>query len=141
MKTHNERDQTDAAFYQRFSSFLLILIDNGRYNSGGSEHDLALGVLLLSDNNTLGSFDGSERLALSGGTLKLEDDLLGLLSLLSEDGLGLSTESLLFHIISSLSLGDKGSLTGFVLGDFVERVLLQLWAVGSDGLWDVHHFV
>ena len=119
----------------------MILIDNGRYNRGGSEHDLALGVLLLSDNNTLGSFDGSERLALSGGTLKLEDDLLGLLSLLSEDGLGLSTESLLLHIISSLTLSDEGSLTGFVLGNLVKRVLLQLWAVGSDGLWDVHHFV
>jgi hypothetical protein len=95
----------------------------------------------LSDNDTLGSLDGSERLGLSGGTLKLENDLLGLLSLLSEDGLGLSTESLLFHIISSLTLGGLGCLTGFVLGDLVERVLLQLWAVGSDGLWDVHHFV
>jgi len=95
----------------------------------------------LSDDDTLRSLDGSERLGLSLGTFELEYNLLGLLSLLSEDGLGLSTESLLFHIISSLTLSDFGSLTGFVLGNLVKGVLLQLWAVGSDGLWDVHHFV
>ena len=113
----------------------------GKTDISSSEHDLAFGVLLLSNNDTLRSLDGSEGLGLRGGTLKLEDDLLGLLGLLSEDGLGLSTESLLLHIVSSLTLGGQRSLTSFVLGNFVHGVLLQLWAVGSDGLWDVHHFV
>ena len=98
-------------------------------------------VLLLSEDESLGSLDDSETLGLRLGALELEHDLLGLLSLLLEDWLGLSTEALLFHIISSLALGGERGLSGLVLGDFVVGMLLQLWAESSNRLWDMHHFV
>ena len=101
---------------------------------------MALLVLFLSEDEGLGSLDDSERFSLGLGALELKHDLLGLLGLLLEDGLGLSTETLLLHIISSLTLGSGRGLTGLVLGHFVSCMLLQLWAVGSDSLWNMHHF-
>ena len=84
----------------------------------------------------------AEQLAASDlalGALQSEGDLLGVLGLLSEDGLGLTTETLLFHVVSSLSLGKLGSFTGLVLRNFVDCVFLQLWAISSNRLWDMHH--
>ena len=106
----------------------------------GSEHNLTLLVLLLSEDEGLGSFDDSETFCFALGAFELKHDLLGLLGLLLEDWLGLTAESLLFHVISSLTLGSGGCLTGLVLGDFVGCVFLQLSAESSDGLWDMHHF-
>ena len=104
-----------------------------------SEHDLALLVLLLSEDEGLGSLENSETFGLGLNALELEGDLLGLLSLLLEDWLGLSTESLLLHVISSLTLSDQGGFTTLVLGNFVGGVLLQLWAESSNSLWDMDH--
>ena len=123
------------------SRCIKVLVDSfGISRQGSSEHDLTLGNFLLTEDEGLASFDDSERLGFGLGAFELEDDFLGVLSLLSEDWLGLSTESLLFHIISSLSLGDKGGFTRFVLGNLVGCVLLELWAVRSNSLWNMNHF-
>ena len=108
--------------------------------SSCSEHDLALLVLLLSEDEGLGSLEDSERFALGLNALELEGDLLGLLGFLLEDRLGLSTETLLLHVISSLTLSSLGGLTSLVLGDFVSGMLLELPAISSDSLWNMHHF-
>ena len=105
----------------------------------GSEHNLTLLVLLLSEDEGLGSFDDSETFGLALGAFELEHDFLSLLGLLLEDWLGLTTETLLFHVISSLTLGGLGGLTGLVLRDFMGGVFLQLCAESSDGLRDMHH--
>ena len=105
-----------------------------------SEHDLSLGILLFTKDNGSASFNNSEIFRFGLGALKLEGNLLGLLCLLSEDWFGLSTETFLFHIISSLTLGDKGGFTRFVLGNLVGSVLLELWAVRSNSLWNMNHF-
>ena len=107
---------------------------------GCSEHDLTLGVLLLTKDNGSASFDDSEIFRLGLSALELQHDLLGLLCLLSEDRLGLTSETLLFHIISSLSLSDEGSLTSLVLGYLLDGMLLGFSAVRSNSLWDVNHF-
>ena len=60
---------------------------------------------------------------LADGAFKLESDLLGGLGLLSEDGLGLATETSLLSIISSLSLSEQGVLTLLVLGYLMRGVL------------------
>ena len=104
-----------------------------------SEHNLSLGVLLLSEDEGLASLDNSETLGLGLGALELEHDLLGVLGLLSEHGLGLSSESLLLHIVSSLSLGGLGGLPSLVLGDLVESVLLGFLAETLKLLGDMHH--
>jgi hypothetical protein len=66
------------------------------------------------------------------GALEFQSDLLGNLGLLLEDWLLLSSESLLFVVVSSSSLGEERLFSFFVLGDFVLGVALALeWAVGS----------
>ena len=105
-----------------------------------SEHDLALLVLLLSEDEGLGSLENSETFGLGLNALELEGDLLGLLSLLLEDWLGLSTESLVLHVISSLTLSGLRGLTSLVLGNFVSGMLLEFPAESSDSLWNMHHF-
>ena len=101
---------------------------------------MSLLVLLLSEDEGLGSLDHSVTFGFGLGALKLKHDLLGLLSLLLEHWLGLTTESLLLHVVSSLSLGSFGVLTLLVLRDFVDGVLLQLAAESSNRLWDMYHF-
>ena len=49
-----------------------------------------------------------------------EDDLLGGLGLLSEDGLGLSTVSLLLAVVTTLALGLQRVLTLLVLRHLVK---------------------
>ena len=84
-------------------------------------------------------FNSSEGFCLGLSALELQYNLLGVLCLLVEDWLGLTAETCLFHVISSLSLSNFGSLTGLVLGNFVDCMSLQLWAVSSNRLWDMHH--
>ena len=66
---------------------------------------------------------------LASGALKLEGNLLGGLGLLSEDGLGLSTETGLLGVVASLTLSSGGVLSFLVLGDLVGLVLAALNAV------------
>ena len=105
-----------------------------------SEHNSTLGLLLLTKDNGSASFDNSEIFGLGFSALELEHNLFGLLCLLSENGLGLSSKSLLFHIVTSLTLGGQGSLTSLVLGNFLDGVALCLSAVRSNSLWNVDHF-
>lgn len=79
-------------------------------------------------------------LGLANNTFQSQDDLLGGLGLLVENGLGLTTVTTLLTVVSSLTLGEQGSLTGLVLGDLVLGVLLAILtlAVGSSGLWNVN---
>ena len=105
-----------------------------------SEHNLTLSVLFLSEDEGLGSLDDSVALGFGLSVFKLEHNLLGLLCLLSENGLGLSTKAFLFHIVSPLSLGGEGIFAFFVLSDFVNSVAFCLPAVSSNLLWDMYHF-
>ena len=105
-----------------------------------SEKDHTLGLLLFTEDESSASLDHLERFCLRLSAFELEHDLLGVLCLLPEDWFGLTSESLLLHIISSLSLGNEGILTFLILRDFVHCVLLRLPAVGSLSLWNMHHF-
>jgi hypothetical protein len=49
-------------------------------------------------------------LGLAGSALKTQDDLLGGLSLLVEDGLGLTTVTALLAVVTTLTLGEQGGL-------------------------------
>ena len=62
-----------------------------------------------------------------------QDDLLGGLCLLVEDGLGLSSVTGLLPVVSTLSLGEDRVLSLLVLGHLVLGVLLAslTLAVGS----------
>ena len=103
--------------------------------------DLTLGILLFTDDDSSASLDHVEGPGFGLSALEPKHDLLCVLGLLSEDGLSLPSESLLLHIISSLSLSGGRVLTLLVLGNLVDGVLLGLPAVGPLGLWNMHHFV
>lgn len=79
---------------------------------------------------------------LGGLAHKTEDNLLGGLRLLVEDGLGLTTITGLLAVVTALALREGRSLTGLVLGDLVQGVLAALAALaeGLPGLGNVHHF-
>jgi hypothetical protein len=70
----------------------------------------------------------------------LGSEILGLRTLLVEDGLGLTTITGLFAIITTLSLGEERGLSSLVLGNLVLRVLLALlaFAVGLAGFGNVN---
>ena len=82
----------------------------------------------------LGPLDGLHALGLALGALQLEHDLLGGLGLLVEDGLRLTSETLLLLLVSPVTLGLAGLLTSLVLRHLVGGVLLALAAVGVPGL-------
>ena len=65
-------------------------------------------------------------LVLANGTFETEDNLLRGLCLLVEDGLGLTTITGLFSVITTLSLSEEGSLSSLVLGDFVGTINIQV---------------
>merc|ERR1711875_86537 len=105
------------------------------------EH-LSLLLLLASELEMLASLDGDLVLALAISALQSEDDLLGGLGLLSEDGLGLTSVSLLLAIVTPLALGLERVLAFLVLRHLVQRVLSAFGrgAEGTAGLGYVHHF-
>ena len=80
---------------------------------------------------------------LAAGAGELKDDLLGGLSLLVEDGLGLATITTLLTVVTALTLSEEAGLTSLVLGDLELLVL-----VAGDGatehlllLGELDHFV
>lgn len=79
-------------------------------------------------------------LGLALNTLQSQNNLLGGLSLLMEDWLGLTTVTGLLTVVTTLTLSEKGSLTSLVLGDLVSGVLTALLTltVGLSGLWNVN---
>ena len=75
----------------------------------------------------------SEHLTLSGfafAAFKSESNLFGLLGLLLQDGLGLTTETLLFGSIPSVALRPLVVLAFLVLNNLLFGVFLALLAVG-----------
>jgi hypothetical protein len=80
------------------------------------------------------------KLGLTSNTFQSKDNLLSGLCLLVENWLGLTTVTGLLSVISSLTLGVKGSLTSLVLGNSVLSVLSALLTltVGLSGLWNVN---
>lgn len=102
---------------------------------------LALPLLVATDFEVLASLDRQLLTGFALGALHSKDDLLGGLGLLTQDGLGLTTEALLFSVVTTTSLGGAGLLALLVLGHFVEGVLLALaLAVGAAGFGHVDHF-
>lgn len=97
-------------------------------------------LLLTTELKVLAALEGNLHLVLALLALQTKDDLLGGLGLLLEHGLGLSTETLLLGIVTTLSLGEDGGLAGLVLGDLVKGVLAALLggAEGLAGLGNVH---
>ena len=104
-----------------------------------SEQNLVGGLLFLAEDEGLASLDHTVASVLALSALKLQHDLLGVLGLLLEDGLGLTSETLLLHVVSPLSGGHDVILTLLVLRHLVDSVFLQLGAESSDLLWNMHH--
>ena len=65
-------------------------------------------------------------LVLANGTFQTQNNLLGSLGLLVENGFGLTTVAGLLTVVTTLTLGEKGSLTGLVLGHLVGSVAATL---------------
>lgn len=101
---------------------------------------LALLLLVTTQLEVLASLQSQLGLGLANNTLQSQDNLLGGLGLLVENGLGLTTVTALLTVVSSLTLGEQGSLTGLVLSDLVLGVLLAVLTltVGLSGLWNVN---
>jgi len=79
------------------------------------------------------------KIRLLTSTFETEDNLLGSLGLLVENGLGLTTITGLLAVITSLTLSKERSLTSLVLSDLVRSVLsaLATLTVGVTGLGNV----
>lgn len=60
----------------------------------------------------LAALQGELLLGLASSALETQDDLLGGLGLLVEDGLGLTTVTTLLSIVTTLTLGEQGGLEG-----------------------------
>ena len=109
----------------------------------------------------LGSLNHELLLGLAFLAFQTQSNLLGGLSLFVKDRLGLSTETLLFRVVSSLTLfnnislpvitnevlkrnylGEVRGLASFILGHLVNSVLFAFFAfaVCSSFLGDVDHY-
>ena len=81
-----------------------------------------LDVLHLHEHHALGSADDYHASGFAFGALQSEGDLLGGLGFLSEDGLGLTSVSRLFAIVSASTLGSLALLALLVLSHLVHGV-------------------
>ena len=78
-----------------------------------------LRLLLTTKLEVLAALQSQVRAVLAHRALETQDDLLGRLGLLLEDGLGLTTVTLLLANITALTLGELGRLTRLVLSHLV----------------------
>lgn len=87
----------------------------------------------------LASLQGQLALGLALDALQSQDNLLGGLGLLVEDGLGLTTVTALLSVVTALTLREQRGLAGLVLRHLVLGVLAALLAlaVGVSGLGNV----
>ena len=101
---------------------------------------MTLLLLVTTKFKVLASLERKLSLGLADSAFQTEDDLLGGLSLLVENLLGLTTITALLTIVTTLSLGIEGGLTSLVLGDLVLGVLAALLAlaVSLSGLGNVN---
>jgi len=107
------------------------------------ESNVSSALLVSTKFKVLASLDRLLSLVSAGCAFKSENNLLGSLGLLVENRLGLTSKTLLFSVVTSLSLSENGRLSDLVLGDLVRSVFLALftWAEGLSSLWDVDHFL
>ena len=89
---------------------------------------------------SLASLQRSLGLHLALLAFKTEHQSLGLLRLLVENRLRLTSITLLLHIVSTLSLRSQRSLSGLVLGYLMLGMLVALLAVSVLGFGNVNHF-
>ena len=82
-------------------------------------------LLVSSQFEVLATLQSHVRTVFACRAFQTQDDLLGGLCFLVENWLGLTTITLLFSIITTLSLGVQGSFSGLVLGDLVGAVCLK----------------
>ena len=86
----------------------------------------------------LGALDGALDSVLARATFQTEDQLLGGLGLLTQDGLGLTTEALLLSVVTPLALSEDRLLRLLVLRHLELLVLVAVRTVSPAGLRDVH---
>jgi hypothetical protein len=98
-----------------------------------------LGLLVTTQLEVLATLERKLCLGLACCALQSQDNLLGGLGLLVEDRLGLTTVTGLLTVVTTLTLGEEGSLASLVLGDLVLGVLLAVLAlaVGAASLGNV----
>lgn len=97
---------------------------------------------LLTQFKVLGSLETEMLLCLARFAFQTQDNLTCSLCLFVENRLGLSTETHLLTVVSTLSLGKVGSLTRLVLRHLVNGVLLALsGTVCSTFFRYIHHFI
>lgn len=101
---------------------------------------MTLLLLVTTELEVLASLQRKLSLGLADNALQSDDNLLGGLSLLVENLLGLTTVTTLLTVVSALTLGVKGGLARLVLGDLVLGVLAALLrsAEGSSSLGNVN---
>lgn len=101
---------------------------------------LTLLLLVTTQLEVLTSLQSQLSLGLASNTLQSQNNLLGGLGLLVENWLGLTTETGLLTVVSSLTLSEQGSLTSLVLGNLVLGVLSALLTltVSLSELWNVN---
>lgn len=91
-------------------------------------------------NDGFGSTNNDDSSSLALIAFQSEGDFLGCFGLLSEDGLGLSTVTRLFAIVTSSTLGSLAFLALLVLGHLVNGVSIALSrAMGLSGLRNDNH--
>ena len=100
---------------------------------------ISTSLVLLAEDESTASLEDAELPGLGLGALELQSDLLGLLGLLAEDGLGLTAEALLLHVIATLTESVLGVFALLVLGDLVDGVLLGLKGEAFQCLRNVDH--
>jgi len=110
-------------------------VNNGHTRS---EEHLTLSVVLLAEHERLAAADNLAATDLAGVALELQGNLLGGLGFLSEDRLGLSSESSLLGGIAAIALSVSGVLSLLVLGDLVDLMFTALHAVCVFLLRSVH---
>ena len=96
------------------------------------EADTTLGLLVTTEFEGLAAFQDKLMLVLADGTFQTQDNLLGSLGFLVEDGLGLTTIAGLFTIVTTFTLGKNGGFTSLVLGNLVGGVTTAL-LTGTEG--------
>ena len=142
--------------------FFWIHIKKGctnRWNKSSLELDhLTLALLVTSQFEMLATFQWSLLAVFAVGTFHTKHDFLGCLGLetrmkvwgsvliisngssylLSEDGFGLTTETLLFTIVTTTTLRSFPFLRLLVLWHFMDLVCIALAAVRATNFWDVN---
>merc|ERR1712189_28201 len=97
-----------------------------------------LALAVTAQFKVLASLD-DQKLLLRLGAFQTEDDLFGGLSLLTEDGFCLTTETGLFSVVTTLTLSVQRSLTGLVLGNLEGGMLVDRLGEGLSCFWHVDH--